>query len=86
MTTKGIPSSFRSWQYRSTASGLENNLTLNNVPMLQPQVNQHLVQILLLVLIQLTTDFLNYNSSIRGPFPNLPFLEMTLLAILSSLR
>ncbi|RYP64160.1 hypothetical protein DL771_008896 [Monosporascus sp. 5C6A] len=46
MATKGIPSSFRSWQYMSTAGGLENNLTLNNVPMLQPQANQHLVRIL----------------------------------------
>lgn len=46
MATKAIPSSFRSWQYISTANGLENNLTLNTVPMLQPQGNQHLVRIL----------------------------------------
>ncbi len=46
MTIKAIPSSFRSWQYRSTAGGLENNLTLNTVPMLQPHGNQHLVRIL----------------------------------------
>lgn len=46
MATKIIPSSFRSWQYMSTAGGLENNLILNNVPMLQPQANQHLVRIL----------------------------------------
>jgi NADPH:quinone reductase-like Zn-dependent oxidoreductase len=46
MVTRVIPSSFRSWQYKSTAGGLENNLTLNNVPMLQPQANQHLVRIL----------------------------------------
>lgn len=46
MATKAIPSSFRSWQYISTAGGLENNLTLNHVPMLQPQANQHLVRIL----------------------------------------
>lgn len=46
MATKAIPSSFRSWQYMSTAGGLEKNLTLNTVPMLQPQANQHLVRIL----------------------------------------
>jgi len=46
MATMDIPYSFRSWQYRSTAGGLENNLTLDNVPMLQPQANQHLVRIL----------------------------------------
>lgn len=46
MATKGIPSSFRSWQYLSTAGGLEKNLTLNTIPMLQPQANQHLVRIL----------------------------------------
>ncbi|KAK4495288.1 hypothetical protein PRZ48_013618 [Zasmidium cellare] len=46
MATKAIPSTFRSWQCRSTAGGLENNLTLNNIPMLQPQPNQHLVRIL----------------------------------------
>ncbi|KAH7382742.1 putative zinc-type alcohol dehydrogenase-like protein C16A3.02c [Phaeosphaeria sp. MPI-PUGE-AT-0046c] len=46
MAAKGITSSFRSWQYNSTAGGLENNLTLNNISMLQPQTNQHLVRIL----------------------------------------
>ncbi|KAF2675694.1 NAD(P)-binding protein [Lentithecium fluviatile CBS 122367] len=40
MATKGIPFSFRSWQYMSTAGGLEKNLTLNNVPMLQPRANR----------------------------------------------
>lgn len=46
MAIKSHSSSFRSWQYRSTAGGLEDNLTLNNVPMFQPQANQHLVRIL----------------------------------------
>jgi NADPH:quinone reductase-like Zn-dependent oxidoreductase len=46
MANKGTPSSFRSWQYMSTAGGLENNIKLNNVPMLKPQPDQHLVRIL----------------------------------------
>jgi hypothetical protein len=88
MATKGISSSFRSWKYRSTAGGLENNLTLNNVPMLQPQFNQHLVRILAAGLnpADYRLSESNSNSSIRWPFPNLPLLEMTLLAKLSSLR
>lgn len=46
MATKNLPSTFRSWQYKATAGGLEANLTLNTVPMLQPQANHHLVRIL----------------------------------------
>ncbi|KAF5013242.1 hypothetical protein FDECE_756 [Fusarium decemcellulare] len=45
MAVKNIPSTFRSWQYRSTAGGLENNLSLNTIPMLQPAADQHLVRI-----------------------------------------
>ncbi|KAM0418774.1 hypothetical protein ACHAPT_012284 [Fusarium lateritium] len=45
MATKSIPSTFRSWQYMSTAGSLESNLVLNTVPMLQPQADQHLVRI-----------------------------------------
>jgi NADPH:quinone reductase-like Zn-dependent oxidoreductase len=41
-----IPSTMRSWQYRSTKGGLENNLTLNIVPMPQPTADQHLVRII----------------------------------------
>ncbi|KAM5342018.1 hypothetical protein ACJ41O_015049 [Fusarium nematophilum] len=46
MATKSIPSTFRSWQYTSTSGGLENNLALNTVPMLQPKADQHLVRII----------------------------------------
>jgi len=46
MATKTIPSTFRSWQYKSTAGGLENNLTLNTIPMLQPKADEHLVKII----------------------------------------
>ncbi|KAJ8106921.1 hypothetical protein OPT61_g9222 [Boeremia exigua] len=46
MATKAIPTSFRRWQYTSTAGGLENNLRLERVPMIQPQPGQHLVRIL----------------------------------------
>ena len=46
MATKSIPATFRSWQYRTTAGGLENNLALNTVPMLQPKADQHLVRII----------------------------------------
>jgi NADPH:quinone reductase-like Zn-dependent oxidoreductase len=41
-----IPSTVHSWQYTYTESGLENNLTLNIVPMLQPKADQHLVRII----------------------------------------
>lgn len=46
MATKSIPATFRSWQYMSTAGGLEKNLSLNTVPMLKPNSNQHLVRII----------------------------------------
>ncbi|KAH6884482.1 putative zinc-type alcohol dehydrogenase-like protein C16A3.02c [Thelonectria olida] len=46
MATKTIPSTFRSWQYSSTAGGLEKNLALNTIPMLQPKASQHLVRII----------------------------------------
>ena len=45
MAITKIPSVMRSWQYRSTKGGLENNLTLNNVPLPQPTADQHLVRI-----------------------------------------
>ncbi|KAF2661897.1 putative zinc-type alcohol dehydrogenase-like protein C16A3.02c [Lophiostoma macrostomum CBS 122681] len=46
MASKGVPSTFRSWQYMSTAGGLEKNLAIHTVPMLQPKANQHLVRII----------------------------------------
>lgn len=41
-----IPSTMRSWQYSSTKGGLENDLTLNIVPMPQPKADQHVVRII----------------------------------------
>jgi NADPH:quinone reductase-like Zn-dependent oxidoreductase len=41
-----IPSTMRSWQYSSTQGGLENNLTLDIVPLPQPKADQHLVRII----------------------------------------
>ncbi|PMD41816.1 NAD(P)-binding protein [Hyaloscypha variabilis F] len=41
-----MPTTMQSWQYTSTKTGLENNLTLAIVPMPQPKPGQHLVRIL----------------------------------------
>jgi NADPH:quinone reductase-like Zn-dependent oxidoreductase len=41
-----IPETMRRWQYTSTKGSLESNLTLDVVPMLQPQANQYLVRII----------------------------------------
>jgi len=46
MATREIPLTMRSWQYISTKGGLENNLTLNIVPIPQPQADQHVVRII----------------------------------------
>ncbi|PVH92309.1 GroES-like protein [Periconia macrospinosa] len=46
MISRPIPTTFRRWQYTTTASGLENNLHLQAIPMLQPNASQHLVRIL----------------------------------------
>ncbi|CAI6336885.1 unnamed protein product [Periconia digitata] len=46
MAAKNIPSAFRSWQYMTTSGGLENNLKMQTIPMLQPTKDQHLVRIL----------------------------------------
>ncbi|RDW56800.1 putative zinc-type alcohol dehydrogenase-like protein [Coleophoma crateriformis] len=46
MATMKIPSTMRSWQYRSTKGGLESNLTLSIVPVPQPTADQHVVRII----------------------------------------
>ena len=40
-----LPRTMLSWQYTSTKNGLEENLTLNTIPIPQPTASQHLVKI-----------------------------------------
>jgi NADPH:quinone reductase-like Zn-dependent oxidoreductase len=46
MAIMEISSTMRRWEYRSIKDGLENNLTLDIVPMPQPKADQHLVRII----------------------------------------
>ncbi|KAK5110065.1 hypothetical protein LTR62_006309 [Meristemomyces frigidus] len=44
-TPPTLPATMRAWQYNTTSNGLEQNLQLNTVPLLQPEPNQHLVKV-----------------------------------------
>ncbi|KAK9369025.1 hypothetical protein V1509DRAFT_501665 [Lipomyces kononenkoae] len=69
MATMEIPSAMRSWQYTSTKGGLENNLTLNEVPMPQPKADQHLVRIIAAAVNPLDYRLAEFQFLHRAAFP-----------------